>query len=637
MSMQILVIHIGPVQEFIESARKCRDLWFGSWLLSELARAAAAAVVAAERREEADVLVFPGAKTNDHGRSVANKVIARIVRPAGEVAAEAEAAMRGRLQTIRDEAFGRLTARVRGESEAYFHRGVAEAQVDGAIEFLWAASPCSDDEAYVSAISEAERLLAAVKNTKSWGQPSWAKDGVPKSSLDGVRESVLDEALFEHPRDGRESAGGAAASLRERFGIHPSERLCGVGVLKRFGTVTRAGERPPAPGDDPSRIFSTSHVASGPFRAGLHKIGAAESWSRYLADLEAVDPRVVARMDIVPRDADDPVTGRVDGAVFYEGRVDEVLEELGFDRRRSCEPFDRARSALRAFLARGASKRIGEPLAYYAILLADGDRMGKAIAEQVDFASHRQLSEALESFASGARATVHDHDGALVYAGGDDVLALLPLHRALDCAAGLAEDFALALSPWSAAEDGERRAPTLSVGLAIVHHLMPLDEALALARRTEKHAKQVPGKDALAVVVKKRGGDAVVVEGRRAQLVERLRALAKLHRSGDVSSRAQYELMDVGARFKDAPDAAVGTVFAGIQAAEARRILTRKRASGGGDMADGVRAQLEQLHAYEDPAGLGRELYVAQLLAQALDQADPAEEAPRAAMQEANA
>ncbi|MGB2771816.1 MAG: type III-B CRISPR-associated protein Cas10/Cmr2, partial [Anaerolineae bacterium] len=35
---------IGPVQDFIATARKSRDLWYGSWMLSELAKAAAKAI-----------------------------------------------------------------------------------------------------------------------------------------------------------------------------------------------------------------------------------------------------------------------------------------------------------------------------------------------------------------------------------------------------------------------------------------------------------------------------------------------------------------------------------------------------------------------------------------------------------------
>jgi CRISPR-associated protein Cmr2 len=38
----LFLVNIGPVQDFIASARRSRDLWYGSWLLSELAKAAAA-------------------------------------------------------------------------------------------------------------------------------------------------------------------------------------------------------------------------------------------------------------------------------------------------------------------------------------------------------------------------------------------------------------------------------------------------------------------------------------------------------------------------------------------------------------------------------------------------------------------
>src|SRR4051794_17602395 len=88
--MHVLVIHIGPVQEFIASARKCRDLWFGSWLISELARAVAKAIVDAENRPEADVLVFPGASVDNKNRSVANKIVARIAKPPKDIAVKAD-------------------------------------------------------------------------------------------------------------------------------------------------------------------------------------------------------------------------------------------------------------------------------------------------------------------------------------------------------------------------------------------------------------------------------------------------------------------------------------------------------------------------------------------------------------------
>src|SRR5215510_8856706 len=51
-------IAIGPVQEFIASARRSRDLWFGSWLLSELSKAAAKAIVE-QPGCNVDSLIFP--------------------------------------------------------------------------------------------------------------------------------------------------------------------------------------------------------------------------------------------------------------------------------------------------------------------------------------------------------------------------------------------------------------------------------------------------------------------------------------------------------------------------------------------------------------------------------------------------
>ena len=41
----LLQIAIGPVQEFIAAARRTRDLWFGSYLLSEISKAAALSVL----------------------------------------------------------------------------------------------------------------------------------------------------------------------------------------------------------------------------------------------------------------------------------------------------------------------------------------------------------------------------------------------------------------------------------------------------------------------------------------------------------------------------------------------------------------------------------------------------------------
>ena len=74
------------------------------------------------------------------------------------------------------------------------------------------------------------------------------------------------------------------------------------------------------------------------------------------------------------------------------------------------------------------------PNPYYAILRADGDRMGRVIDNQAEQGEkqHQALSKALNIFAGSVRGIVEEkYQGALVYAGGDDVLALMPLHTVL--------------------------------------------------------------------------------------------------------------------------------------------------------------------------------------------------------------
>src|SRR5712691_3634206 len=78
----LFMVSIGPVQDFINSARRTRDLAFGSWLLSELSRAAAHRI-----REENGVLIFPAPPREEMLHpynkefNVANKIIALMQGP----------------------------------------------------------------------------------------------------------------------------------------------------------------------------------------------------------------------------------------------------------------------------------------------------------------------------------------------------------------------------------------------------------------------------------------------------------------------------------------------------------------------------------------------------------------------------
>jgi CRISPR-associated protein Cas10/Cmr2 subtype III-B len=157
---------------------------------------------------------------------------------------------------------------------------------------------------------------------------------------------------------------------------------------------------------------------------------------------------------------------------------------------------------------------------------------------------HLQFSEALGNFAIHcAAAVVEGHNGRLIYCGGDDVVALLPAHAALECAQDLnraftgesparsvkprlngtdiTEEDILAqkssgfLTSKLLCADGTIPIPftvpgpaaSASVGIAVAHFKTPLQEVVREAQKAEKRAKNILGRSAVAVSLFKRSGE----------------------------------------------------------------------------------------------------------------------------------
>lgn len=197
---------------------------------------------------------------------------------------------------------------------------------------------------------------------------------------------------------------------------------------------------------------------------------------------------------------------------------------------------------------------IPEPQPYLAILVADGDRMGELISRQEDPEAHRRLSQTLDTFAQKAREIVQKYHGFMVYSGGDDVLAFLPVNQAIACAQDLSEEFR------------HRVRGTLSAGVAVVHYREPLSISLGNAREAERAAKN-GGRDALAVALHTRGGAPITVVRKWDNL--RWPELLDYYAQGDLTQGLAYELRALALEWQDEMNVAY------LQA-EAERILARK-------------------------------------------------------------
>ena len=250
-----------------------------------------------------------------------------------------------------------------------------------------------------------------------------------------------------------------------------------------------------------------------------------------------------------------------------------LSEELGaqIDENQAAE----VRKALAELLGAAGEVNIPSPASYYALLHMDGDHMGRWLSGTHDklttFAGtfhpkvqeelsikkdwgkvlnqrrlmapslHATISEALAGFALRlVRLVVEErHLGRVVYAGGDDVLALLPLSDSLAAARELRALFSGEveltepnLKPWERDICQHNWHPAFtsqnctgylvvearplvsmgpgasaSVGMAIVHHRYPLDAALRAMRDAERAAKEDYGRNALCVYLLKRSGE----------------------------------------------------------------------------------------------------------------------------------
>jgi len=210
----------------------------------------------------------------------------------------------------------------------------------------------------------------------------------------------------------------------------------------------------------------------------------------------------------------------------------------------------------------------------------------------------------------------------LVYSGGDDVMAYLPLHTALACAAALRTEFAATMRR---ACPGAEETPTFSVGLVIVHHADDLGGIRKLAKEAEGVAKDKAGRNALCVVQDKRGGGNITVfgkwdnEGDRAGIAERLRRLQELYEVYGLSSRLGYQLRTVaqtcGTKLEWHSDGtSANRTPANAASAEVLRVMGRKQTKDGDLSEDRVQ---EVVRMYDNIRALSDELVIARQLSQA--------------------
>lgn len=492
MTDSLLLFTFSPVQSFIAEARRAADLYTGSQILVELAKAAAESIGWGN-------VIYPASQED-----IPNRIVARVPSDkAAEIAEKAREALLSKWGEIANSALAeKHEIDGKQEENPFFQhipknddvwKKIWERQTADTYlwEIFWSAAELKDDtsESYRKTYEEAEGLLIAAKFNRSFQQ---AEEPGFKDSLSGKRE-----ALHPQGKDGKEfwtSISGATSNIAP-IQIRPDgrERLDAIGVIKRFSRVTREKRLPPF-----NNFSSTSSVASADFLETVKELDALSAYQTAVEKFFLRKEKYQVRKE--------SKEWKYDGDFFYEETLtsqrmenDYSLKVKDADLRDATVQLQKLYTAAKeATKSKKDNLTVrAKPSPYYAIIVLDGDNMGDRIRACGSAEEHRKFSEAIAAFASGVGVIARNNFAYVIYNGGDDVLAMTPLSTAFKFAKELAAEFK------------SKTGSTASAGIAVTHHLSPLGAALRAAREAEKTAKAVTGKSAVCVVLRRRSGEPV--------------------------------------------------------------------------------------------------------------------------------
>ena len=369
--------------------------------------------------------------------------------------------------------------------------------------------------------------------------------------------------------------------LRARLGpldLRDDERLCAVALIKRLFPLERVVKSSVGWRLDRARWPSTVHVAAAPWlkRVVNENTEAASSYvellSRHLPQAGVIlpeapsipelsglsHPLILTAADYLHINfledsrrcplQEDLTSVEEDDADFLH-KVAMENTSISGARKEIIESLKGLYSATTR-----DNTPLGRPKTFYSLLLADGDRLGQLVKSLGDVT----VSRALSLFTRRVGEVITQHNGVTIYAGGDDLMALLPMDRAIECAAAIASAYEEAFNDATQCAEGSRSA-TLSAAVVFAHIRIPLGAVVRTAHRLlDDVAKNENGRNSIAAAVYKSGGIRVmwattwVRENPNASRVESVAVLLsvvaelqKISPSGGLSTSLIYRLREV--------------------------------------------------------------------------------------------
>ena len=479
----LFLFTLGPVQSFIREARKTRDLYAGSQLLSKLIRHAMGKFRSVFPEGE---IIFPYYDPKDENVSYPNRFVAKVESNGGDLKSQGqkiEAAVREEWRRIAEEALRVADVRLSGYwREQYFR------QIEDFLEIYWLFVPMSGDD-YGSAYETLERMEGAIKNIRPFKQ--FVERGI-KCSLDGRYNAIF----FSPKKEPSKKLYEQGVRVRQQFLIGDNEGLSAVSFVKRCQKGTFPSTSTVALLEDCTRLNEDESKVIDCFRKLFKKEQIVPTC------IELFRNGLLECAKLANPEEENDWCDDYDSHFLFEENLD-----------KKSIPNNTQLKLLRELQSRLKDKL---KTRYYAVVLFDGDHMGKWLsgellndAENTNLEEfHRELSKALSNYARWTRTYLNakNRNGQVIYAGGDDFLGFVNVYHLFEVLRELRKNFDQKVN--NALEDylGEKQI-TFSAGVVVAHYKMPFSEVLKKVRAVEKKAKEEGNRNAFAIAVMKHSGE----------------------------------------------------------------------------------------------------------------------------------
>ena len=550
-TLKTLQFSIGPVQGWVGESRRTRDLWASSFLLSYLSGCAMAGVLdgpPGDARPEGweGRITLPNVDNDDmlecirrvardeklkQGPQIAtlpNRFVAQCSHP--ELAAmEATRRLHEAWKTIADHVWERLiNAHI--EELGNKTRDIWTRQVKGFWDIQWV-------------VGEDLALLDRRKNLRTHTYK--AEPGTKCTVMEGWQELSGHIRSYKAGRTKHDAFWEAMRGKKKVNGLdlRDDERLCALAAIKRF--FSQVSEDSIGWTCDTTSWPSTVYMAAVPWLQE-HLEHDSDLVAEYIRRVHGLLPpkgqrslrsEVKTRIrginqsrEVTLSDGETAKLAELDGNLYLDWGLNNIVNavfghkvEPNRDRKeRDKLQRDLERELTRLHQGDGSEqegladrlRRRGKPAQrakgspFYGMLLMDGDSMGRLLRALDAGTSDGPVTRALGEFAANVGGVVSTHSGVLIYAGGDDVLAMVPRDQALACANALAKEYDRCFEGALGARYSQwREHTTISGAVVFAHAKVPMRTVLQSAHALlDHHAKDGNGRASLAVEVIKSSG-----------------------------------------------------------------------------------------------------------------------------------